>query len=49
MTNKQVREQQVYSAYTSAVLFIIEGRQDRNSNKVRSILWVETDAEVREE
>jgi hypothetical protein len=30
---KQVGEERVYSAYTSTLLFITKGGQDRNSNK----------------
>jgi hypothetical protein len=30
---KQVGEERVYSAYTSTLLFIIEGSQDRNSSR----------------
>jgi hypothetical protein len=30
---KQVGEKRVYLAYTSTLLFIIEGSQDRNSNR----------------
>ena len=33
MTRKQVGEGRVYLAYTSILLFITEGSQDRNSNK----------------
>ena len=33
MTKKQVGEEWVYSAYTSTLLFIIEGSQDRNSSR----------------
>ena len=33
MTKKQVGEERVYVAYTSALLFITEGSQDRNSNR----------------
>jgi hypothetical protein len=33
MTKKQVGEQRVYSAYTSTLLFIIKGSQDRNSHR----------------
>ena len=33
MTKKQVGEERVYLAYTSALLFITEGSQDRNSNR----------------
>jgi hypothetical protein len=33
MTEKQVGEERVNSAYTSILLFIIEGSQDRNSNR----------------
>jgi hypothetical protein len=33
MTKKQVVEERVYSAYTSMLLFIIEGSQDRNSHR----------------
>jgi hypothetical protein len=31
MTKKQVGEERVYSAYTSTLLFITKGSQDRNS------------------
>jgi hypothetical protein len=31
MTKKQVEEERVYSAYTSTLLFITKGSQDRNS------------------
>jgi hypothetical protein len=34
MTKKQVGEERVYSAYTSTLLFIIKGCQDRNSHRV---------------
>jgi hypothetical protein len=33
MTRKQVGEERVCVAYTSTALFIIEGSQDRNSNR----------------
>jgi hypothetical protein len=33
MTKKQVREERVYLAYTSILLFITEGSQDRNSSR----------------
>ena len=33
MTKKQVGEEKVYLAYTSTLLFITEGSQDRNSNR----------------
>jgi hypothetical protein len=33
MTKKQVEEERVYSAYTSILLFIIKGSQDRNSHR----------------
>jgi hypothetical protein len=33
MTRKQVGEERVYSAYTSTLLFIIKGSQDRNSHR----------------
>jgi hypothetical protein len=33
MTKKQVGEERVYSAYTSTLLLIIEGSQDRNSEQ----------------
>ena len=36
MTKKQVGEERVYSAYTSISLLIIEGSQDRNSNRAGS-------------
>jgi len=43
MTKKQVGEEKVYSAYTSISLFIIEGSQDRNSNRSGSwkqeLMW----------
>jgi hypothetical protein len=31
---KQVGEERVYSAYTSTLLFITKGSQDRNSHRV---------------
>jgi hypothetical protein len=31
MSKKQVEEERVYSAYTSTLLFIIKGSQDRDS------------------
>jgi hypothetical protein len=34
MTKKQSEEERVYSAYTSTLLFIIKGSQDRNSHRV---------------
>jgi hypothetical protein len=34
MTKKQVGEKKVYSAYTSTLLFITKGSQDRNSHRV---------------
>ena len=33
MTKKQVGEERVYSAYTSTLLFITKGSQDRNSHR----------------
>jgi hypothetical protein len=36
MTKKQVGEERIYLAYTSMLLFIIEGSQDRNSNRAGS-------------
>ena len=36
MTKKQVREERVYSAYTSALQFITKGSQDWNSSRVGS-------------
>jgi hypothetical protein len=33
MTKKQVGEEKVYSAYTSTLLFITKGSQDRNSHR----------------
>jgi hypothetical protein len=30
---KQIGKKRVYLAYSSTLLFIIEGRQDRNSNR----------------
>ena len=36
MTKKQVGEERVYLAYTSTLLFITEGSQDRHSNRVGS-------------
>jgi hypothetical protein len=36
MTKKQVREKRVYSAYTSTLLFITKGSQDRNSHRSRT-------------
>ena len=33
MTKKEAGEERVYLAYTSTALFIMEGRQDRNSNR----------------
>jgi hypothetical protein len=32
MTKKQVEEERIYSAYTSTLLFIPKGSQDRNSH-----------------
>jgi hypothetical protein len=36
MTKNQVVEKRVYLAYSSIFLFIIEGSQDRNSNRAGS-------------
>jgi len=36
MTKEQVREEKVYSAYTSTLLFITKVSWDRNSNRVGS-------------
>ena len=33
MTEKQLKEERVYSAYTSTLLFISKGSQDRNSHR----------------
>jgi len=33
MTKKQIGEERVYSAYTSTLLFITKGSQDRNSHR----------------
>jgi hypothetical protein len=33
MTKKQVGEEKVYSAYTSTLLFITKGSQNRNSSR----------------
>ena len=33
MTKKEAGEEIVYLAYTSTALFIMEGRQDRNSHR----------------
>jgi hypothetical protein len=33
MTKKQVGKERVYSAYTSTLLFITKGSQDRNSHR----------------
>jgi hypothetical protein len=33
MTKKQVGEERVYLAYTSTLLFITKGSQDRNSHR----------------
>jgi hypothetical protein len=33
MTKKQVGEERVYSTYTSMLLFITKGSQDRNSSR----------------
>ena len=33
MTKKQVREEKIYSAYTSTLLFINKGSEDQNSSK----------------
>jgi hypothetical protein len=33
MTKKQVGEERVYSAYTSTLLFITKGSQDKNSSR----------------
>ena len=37
MTKRQAGEERVYLAYTSALLFITKGSQDRNSN--RAAFW----------
>ena len=39
MTKKQIGEERVSSAYTSTLLFITKGSQDRNSNRVGSRSW----------
>jgi len=39
MTKKQVGEERVYSAYTSTLLFITKGSQDRNSSRSGSRSW----------
>ena len=36
MTKKQVGEERIYLTYTSALLFITEGSQDRNSSRAGS-------------
>jgi hypothetical protein len=36
MAKKQVGEERVHSIYTSSLLFITEGSQDRNSNRTGS-------------
>jgi hypothetical protein len=36
ITKKQVGEERVYSAYTSKLLFITKGSQDRNWNRART-------------
>jgi len=36
VTKEQVREEKVYSAYTSTLLLISKGRWDRNSNRTGS-------------
>jgi hypothetical protein len=33
MTKKQVEKERIYSAYTSTLLFITKGSQDRNSHR----------------
>jgi UPF0288 family protein (methanogenesis marker protein 3) len=33
MTKKQVGEERVYFAYTSTMMFITKGNQDRNSHR----------------
>jgi hypothetical protein len=33
MTKKQVREERIYLAYTSTLLFITKGNQDKNSHR----------------
>jgi hypothetical protein len=38
-TKKQVGEERVYSAYTSTLLFITKGSQDRNSSRSGSRSW----------
>jgi hypothetical protein len=39
MTKMQVGEERVYSAYTSTLLFITKGSQDRNSSRSGSRSW----------
>jgi hypothetical protein len=39
MTKKQVREERVYLAYTSILLFITKGSQDWNSSRSESRNW----------
>ena len=39
MTKKQVGEERVYSAYTSALLFITKGSQDWDSSRLGSRSW----------
>jgi hypothetical protein len=39
MTKKQVGEERIYSAYTSTLLFIIKGSQDRNSHRAGT--WIQ--------
>jgi hypothetical protein len=36
MTKKQVGEKRVYLTYTSILVFIFAGSQDRNSNRART-------------
>ena len=46
MTKKQVREERVYSAYTSALLFITKGSQDWNSSRLGSRSWCRNHGEM---
>jgi hypothetical protein len=39
MTKKQVGKERVYSSYTSTLLFITKGGQDRNSSRAGSRSW----------
>jgi hypothetical protein len=39
MTKELVREERVYSAYTSTLLFITKGSQNRNSHRAGTWRW----------